>query len=88
MSASQIAEITAREKLVHIEKLSGHKTVMIFLPWAAGGNRAHTWLLAVPLKLARTAWGYPCFVLGFSKILKFMSPIFHPDLQFRYFQPK
>ena len=44
MSASQIAEITAREKLVHIEKLSGHKTVMIFLPRAAGGNRAHTCL--------------------------------------------
>ena len=44
MSASQIAEITAREKLVHIEKLSGHKTVMIFLPRAAGGNRAHTWV--------------------------------------------
>ena len=44
MSASQIAEITAREKLVHIEKLSGHKTVMIFLPRAAGGNQAHTCL--------------------------------------------
>ena len=44
MSASQIAEITAREKLVHIEKLSGHKTVMIFLPRAAGGNPAHTCL--------------------------------------------
>ena len=44
MSASQIAEITAREKLVHIEKLSGHKTVMIFLPRAAGGQRVHTCL--------------------------------------------